>query len=54
MDAGALSRLKHSLLTGIRTAEAQHAAPQLTQPDSAKPKAQLTDYRIGGNGRTEG
>ncbi len=54
MDAGALSRLKQSLLTGIRTVEAQHAAPQLTQPDTAKQKAQLTDYRIGGNAKTEG
>ena len=51
MDAGALSRLKQSLLTGIRTVEGK---PQLSQTDPVRQKAQLTDYRVGGDIRTEG
>ncbi len=46
MDAGALSRLKQSLLTGIQAAESGRTAPQL-MPEQNQPKS-LTEYRVGG------
>lgn len=46
MDAAALSRLKQSLLTGIRAAEGSRSAPQL-MPEQNQPDS-LTEYRVGG------